>query len=468
MGETHGGEGSFEDMLKAMLGEDAAREIMEQMRTGGLDPSEQLDKLMNPATYGQMLAQIQAMLSSTGEGAVNWKVGEQVARDALSKKSGTAVSATVGERVRATLSAASLWLDPVTDIGPCQGPNQAWSRFDFLARCQPTFQALAEPVGANVARAFRTALEAQMDAIPGDVFANLGATTTRMMDSMIASLLGMQYGAGLAELAEISFGTSDSGMPLADGHTAALVPANIAAFAEGIDDGADEVEVFVAVREQAAARLYSQVPWLRPQVLDAVAAYSGQIRIDMEEIENQIRSAGFDLQNMAEINLAEVFESEPNETQKAMLAKLEHTLSLVEGWVNVVSLNAVISQLPHAVALSELFARRNATQSPVNRVFGPLVGLEIAPRRMREAAAFWRMATAKLTVAERDALWNHPDLLPTPEQLTHPENFFETPESDAVADELDAFLVQLLDEAAAQGEGDAENDGGTEGGGPAR
>ena len=109
-------------------------------------------------------------------------------------------------------------------------------------------------------------------------------------------------------------------------------------------------------------------------------------------------------------------------------------------------LDAVIAHLPHAVALSELFQRRNATVSPANRTFGSLVGLELAPRRIREAAAFWRMAGTKLGTQERDNLWVHPDLLPTPEHLSSPETFFESP-SNPVADELDAFLAQVLDEA---------------------
>lgn len=447
-------DGNFEEMLKAILGEQAAEHIMDQFRSSGIDPSEQLDKLADPANYAQVLSQIQAMIGSSGDGAVNWKVGEHVARDALNRKGSSAVTAAEGERVRRALSTASLWLDPVTEIGPCTGPNQVWSRFDFIAHCLATYRKLTEPVGENVARAFRSALADQAEDIPEDIFAGLGASTTQMMDSMTASLMGMQYGTALAELAGISFGSSDAGLPLVEGHTAAIVPANVSAFAEGIDDGKDEVELFVAVREQASARLYSHVPWLRPQILDAVAAYASQIQIDMDSIERQIREAGFDIQNMSEINLAEVFEAEPNPTQQAMLGKLEHVLSLVEGWISAVSLDAVVSQLPHAVALSELFGRRIATQSPVNRTFGPLVGLDIAPRRVREATAFWRMARSRMTIAERDALWNHPDLLPTPEQLANPASFFDKPAASAVEDELDAFLAQILEEA--DNEGDAE------------
>lgn len=442
----HGEHGdNFEEMLKAVLGEDAARQIMEHMQESGIDLNDGMVHMLNPGNFGQIITQVQSMLTSSEDG-VNWEIGEQVAREGATHGGSDILSAADAERVRTSLQTASLWLDPVTNLDPITANVQAWSRSDYVTHCLPAFRTLTEPVGENVARAFKEAVSDQFGEMPQELFANLGASTSQMIEAMISSLLGVQYGSGLAELSTVSFGASDSGLLLGDGNTCALVPANIADFAEGIDDGADEVELFAAVREQAAARLYAQVPWLRPQILDAVAAYSRQIEIDMSSIEEQVRSLDFTMNTPQEIDLSEVFEHEANETQQAMLGQLEHLLSLVEGWVSTVCLDAVIAHLPHAVALSELFQRRNATVSPANRTFGSLVGLELAPRRIREAAAFWRMAGTKLGTQERDNLWVHPDLLPTPEHLSSPETFFESP-SNPVADELDAFLAQVLDEA---------------------
>ncbi|MBR5950349.1 MAG: zinc-dependent metalloprotease [Actinomycetaceae bacterium] len=447
---------NFEEMLKAVLGEEAAEQIMEHMRESGIDLNDNMVHMFNPGNFGQIVAQVQTMLSSSDEG-VNWEIGEQVARDGAAHGGSDVLSAADAERVRTSLQTASLWLDPATDLDPITANVQAWSRGDYVTQCLPAFRALTEPVGENVARAFKEAMSDQFGDMPQELFANLGASTSQMIEAMISSLLGVQYGAGLAELSTVSFGASDSGLLLGDGNTCALVPANIAEFAEGIDDGRDEVELFAATREQAAARLYAQVPWLRPQILDAVATYSRQIEIDMSSIEEQVRSLDFTMNTPQEIDLSEVFDHEVNETQQAMLSQLEHLLSLVEGWVSTVCLDAVIAHLPHAVALSELFQRRNATTSPANRTFGSLVGLELAPRRIREAAAFWRMAGTKLDIEERDKLWTHPDLLPTPEQLSAPETFFDGP-SYPVADELEAFLAQVLDEADAQKETDDNSD----------
>ena len=153
---------------------------------------------------------------------------------------------------------------------------------------------------------------------------------------------------------------------------------------------------------------------------------------------------GFDPATMQELNLTAVFAPSLTPSQETTLARLEHLLSLAEGWISAVSARAVISQLPHAVALGEMFQRRSATSSPINQVFGPLVGLELKPRKVREAATFWRMALDRLGMEGRDRLWSHPDLLPTPEQLEKPETFFEEHTPSDVEAELDAFLEELL------------------------
>lgn len=435
----------WEQMLRAVLGDEAAEQIIEQMRSQGIDPGTQMSQMMNPANFNQIVTQVRSMLGSSGEGPVNWKVGEQVAREAIQRDHLDTLIASEADRARTSLQTANLWLDPATNIDPCMGPNQAWSRLDWLAHTLATFKRLTEPVGENVARAFTSVIQEQLEHAPEELKGLFGGDTSQMMQGIISSLLGMQYGTGLAQLATNSFGTSDCGLPLVEGETAALVPANVAEFAKDLEAEPDEVILFAAVREQAAARLYSRIPWLRPQVLDTVAAYAREIEIDTHSIEEQVREIGFDPQAMQDLNLTAVFSPSLTESQQSTLSRLEHLLSLVEGWISAISAQAVSAQLPHAVALGEMFQRRSATDSPVNQVFGPLVGLELKPRRIREAAAFWRMAHERLGTEARDHLWSHPDLLPTPEDLENPAVFFEESTPSAVEAELDAFLAQLLD-----------------------
>jgi hypothetical protein len=47
----------------------------------------------------------------------------------------------------------------------------------------------------------------------------------------------------------------------------------------------------------------------------------------------------------------------------------------------------------------------------------------LRPRRLREAAAIWRGLTDARGVIGRDAVWAHPDLMPTADDFDDPESF---------------------------------------------
>ena len=118
-----------------------------------------------------------------------------------------------------------------------------------------------------------------------------------------------------------------------------------------------------------------------------------------------------------------MFEPENTPAQLATLARLETALALVEGWVHSVVTVVAGERLPGASALGETLRRRRATGGPAEQTFATLVGLELRPRRLREAAALWDAMTARGGADARDALWGHPDLLPSGDDLDDPAGF---------------------------------------------
>ena len=100
-------------------------------------------------------------------------------------------------------------------------------------------------------------------------------------------------------------------------------------------------------------------------------------------------------------------------------------LALVEGWVDEVVHQAAVDRLPSEAAMRETLRRRRAAGGPAEATFETLVGLQLRPRRLREAAAFWAMLGQTRGQEGRDALWAHPDLLPTTEDLDDPQAFLD-------------------------------------------
>ena len=95
------------------------------------------------------------------------------------------------------------------------------------------------------------------------------------------------------------------------------------------------------------------------------------------------------------------------------MASIESLLALVEGWVDCVVWRAGMAHLPHIEQLTEMARRERATGGPAERTFESLLGLELRPKRMREAADLWSMITAADGPEARDAKWAHPDMLPS-------------------------------------------------------
>lgn len=106
-----------------------------------------------------------------------------------------------------------------------------------------------------------------------------------------------------------------------------------------------------------------------------------------------------------------------------------------------------------------MIRRRRAAGGPAEQTFATLVGLELRPRRSRDAAALWARIAREQGTEARDAIWDHPDLLPTAEDLDDPAGYAgrRTAAEGEHAD-LDRALAEIL--------GEGEQGGPAEGGDP--
>ncbi|MEE6280199.1 zinc-dependent metalloprotease [Georgenia sp. MJ170] len=457
------GDESWEALLRSMLGSEGAEEAVAAMRAAGLDPDAMAQAAGLPqdrAQLSQMLTQMQQVLAAGGDGPVNWALAGDIATQTIRQAPDPVITAAQAGEVTSALQVADLWLDAATELGPSGGYKRAWSRKDWVDQTMPTWKRLAEPIATSVARALEEVLEEQTRELdephPFAALGGAGAGAGGMIRQLGGAVFGMQVGQAVGELAGEAFGTSDTGLPLVEGPDTTLVPTNVAAFAEGLDAPADEVRLFLATREVAHARLFAHVPWLRSHLLGTVEAYAREITIDTSAMEEAVRSLDpSDPEALREAFAGGVFAMEQSDAQRAALVRLETALALVEGWVEVVAGQAVAPHLPHAVPLREMIRRRRAAGGPAEQTFASLVGLELRPRRLREAAALWTSLGEQRGTAARDDLWSHPDLMPTAEELSDPTGFVASRDADAVADEeVDAALASLLGDAAAAGDDD--------------
>jgi putative hydrolase len=317
------------------------------------------------------------------------------------------------------LRIADLWLDPQSTLPSGITITAVWTRSEWLAATMDVWKKLCDPVAGRI-------VGAMSELVPEEMRAQLSPMSA-MVSSLGGALFGTQLGTALGSLAAEVLSASDIGLPLGPAGTAALVPANIAAYRDGLELPADEVRLYVALREAAHQRLFNHVPWLRGHILTAVEAYAAGIRIDREAVEDAIgKFDPMSPEGMQEIALDGIFEPDDSPAQQAALARLETALALVEGWVSFVVDRAASDRLTSVPQLSEAFRRRRGAGGPAEQTFAALVGLELRPRKLREAAALWAALTEHRGVSGRDALWGHPDLMPDAEAFADPELYART------------------------------------------
>jgi putative hydrolase len=343
--------------------------------------------------------------------------------------------------VAEALRTADLWLDRVSDLPAATARTEAWSRAEWIENTLPTWRGVVEPVAASVNEAMAKAMAEQA---PPEVRGLLSGALP-MMRKLGGTFFGAQLGQALGALAGEVVGGGDVGLPLLPAGRAALIPANVAAFGEGLGLPDDEVRLYLALREAAHARLVAGVPWLRAHLLAAVEDYARGIVIDTSRIESAVRDLDLsDPEALQNALASDLFEPERTPAQQAALDRLETALALVEGWVDEVVDRAARDTLPHAVALRETVRRRRAAGGPAEHTFASLVGLELRPRRLREAAAVWAALTEARGAAGRDALWEHPDIAPGEAAFADPVGFAAGDQHEG--DDMDAALQQLLSE----------------------
>ncbi len=268
-------------------------------------------------------------------------------------------------------------------------------------------------------------------------------------------MFGLQLGQGLGRLATEVVGATDIGLPLSEPGHVALLPTNVAAFGDGLEQSLPDVTLYLALRESARQRLFASAGWLREQMLTLVEQYAHGITIDTTALEEAVSQ--LDPTNLEELGAkleGGLFEPRKTPEQLATLERLETMLALVEGWVDDVVTQATAPRMPAAAALAETVRRTRATGGPAEATFATLVGLELRPRRMRDAANLWAAVRTARGVDGRDAVWSHPDLVPTSADLDDPLGFLSTgAEQQAEAEDFDAALAALLDQERPEGEG---------------
>lgn len=314
--------------------------------------------------------------------------------------------------------------------------------------------------------------KAQLENLPEEAREMMGPMSS-LMNSMSSMNFGVQLGNALGDLAKQTLTGSDFGLPISPVGVSAVLPGNIAEASKGLNVAPQEMLVYICAREAARQRLFKHVPWLVERLVSSVEEYAVGLEIDTSHIQEAM--GNFQMDNPDPERLQEMM----NELQGMDLSprigsrnanavsRLETLLALVEGWVDIVVTQALSERIPSTDAMNEAWKRRRATGGSAEQAFSQVVGIELGAPKVSEAAELWRRVENAVGVERRDAVWNHPDFLPTAEDIDKPAEFIDALLGESDGEDFDPIaeitaLEKLLAEEAEKkndSEDDSEDDG---------
>src|SRR5690606_39824745 len=270
---------------------------------------------------GALFQQLGQMLSWSG-GPVNWDLANQSARQVVAAQGDRSVSGAERRDVEPAFGLADTWLDDATSFPATGGAPRTWSRAEWVDGTQAAWRDLVEPVAARVSEAMSSSLPPEMAQAAGPLVG--------MLQQVGVSMWGAQVGQSIGTLAGEVCGSTDIGVPLADGHPA-LLPANVRAFGEGLGIDERDVMLYLALREAAYLRLYGHAPWLRAHIISLIEEDARHVSVDTEAIESTMRDIDPQRpESLQEALEGGLFDVPTTPAQQAALERLELALALVE------------------------------------------------------------------------------------------------------------------------------------------
>lgn len=342
---------------------------------------------------------------------------------------------------------AQSWLDEFTTFQAPGLPARPITRTQWLDDTSAGWRSIVEPIIEGLADALqRSSAEGSGEFEGFDLGSMMGPVLRQSASTMYRERLKRV----LVKVARDTLTGTEIGFDLTEKRDVVVVPSNVAEFTQDLDADESDMMLLLLLREAARVRLFANVGWLSPQLLALMTHYAREITIDLDAIAERLAPDNMeemsleDLTKIGEEVQVSFFRPASTTTQLEILERLGALLALVEGWVDHVVQRTMEKWMPHAPQLLEVLRRRRAAETPVRSVLRELIGLELTPRLVRDAVNLWAALEHDRGVDGRDAVWQHPDMVPTAQDLADPLAFVAKDEATHADDDLDDELRKLL------------------------
>ncbi|HVW17317.1 MAG TPA: zinc-dependent metalloprotease [Solirubrobacteraceae bacterium] len=200
-----------------------------------------------------------------------------------------------------------------------------------------------------------------------------------------------------------------------------VVP-NLHQAAERMDVDAASLLRWVALHEVTHGVQFSAVPWLRGHVAGMLRELldSLELRVDLREAARLATDREALAAFVARVREKGIVTAVVGPERRALLARIQATMALIEGHAEHVMDAAGADALPDLAQLREALDRRRRERPPVMRLLERLLGLEMKLRQYESGKRFCDAVVAEGGVEALNRAWSSPEALPTAAELDDP------------------------------------------------
>ncbi|MCS6801474.1 MAG: zinc-dependent metalloprotease [Chloroflexota bacterium] len=243
----------------------------------------------------------------------------------------------------------------------------------------------------------------------------------RVLAGAGATALSVQVGLLLGFLARLVLGQFDVALfGAAADRRVLFVEPNIQGMIESMGVDPDSFRFYLSLHETTHAAEFAAHPWLAEYLMDLLREYAG--------------SAGDNsLSALLGHLVGHYLDDEPagalghliSEEQRAIFARLQAVMSLIEGYSDYVMHELAPRRLRDAAAIEREFAARRQHRSALRRVLFQLTGLDLKLAQYEMGRQFVSQVIEQAGRAAIDHVWRGPESLPTLSEIQHPSRWLK-------------------------------------------
>ena len=201
-----------------------------------------------------------------------------------------------------------------------------------------------------------------------------------------------------------------------------FVEENIRNTARVMDVPLGPFRTWIALHETTHAFEFEAHPWLRPYLADRLERQLGLFSDDAASMGREaVRALGASLRGEGRRDDQHWLERLMSDEQRRLFREVQATMSLLEGFSDHV-MDAVGKDLvPGVERISARFHGRREQRTPFERAMLRITGMDLKMDQYRKGEAFVAEIERLGGAAALRRLWDGPETLPTPEEITTPD-----------------------------------------------